>query len=193
MLADPDYAKTGRMPIIYAHLPDGSEVVVPDNYEPGEAPAPNATADHVEMAAKPTVTPAPDAGKAPAEIDLPPFVAFKAVASNTGLATMTGEVLASIDPLAVFPGVKKILPRHLDMLEAAQAGSLPQPPDTSPKSWEGPTYRGRCEKLTAMVAAGDIAGLEAEQLPHYDSGFRAMARYRNLAVIALKARAARRL
>ena len=173
MLADPDYAKTGRKPIIYALLPDGSEVLVPDDYQVGELPGENVAADHVEMAAKPLITPAPDAGKASTTVDLQP-------------------VADAMAALAAFPGLKKLSQRHLDLLESAQAGVLPTPPDSSAKSWDGNVYRGRLQKLAALVDAGDIAALEAEKLPTYDSGFVAMARYRNLAVIALKARAARR-
>jgi hypothetical protein len=244
MLADPEYAKSGRKPIIYAHLPDGTEVVVPDDYEaddgldipafldrrPGAAAAqsggPLPKGGRGERAQ--ARTPAPEAGKAAADVQMPDSVvqllnmptgidgvAFHATEANVGPMTVggrpvhkanrplqagdlvAGQVVVAdlsdvIDPLKVFVGAKRILARHLDMLESAQAGVLPKPPAATAATWNGNTYRGRLERLVAMVEAGDIAGLEAKKMPDYDSGFIAMGRYRNLAVIALRARAKHR-
>jgi len=75
------------------------------------------------------------------------------------------------------------------VLAAAQAGKLPPPPDFS-----APTharYRNTAELLVDMVKAGDIKGLKAMVIPLYSSSPKALAKYRDLAVIALEAEARR--
>jgi hypothetical protein len=74
------------------------------------------------------------------------------------------------------------------VLAAAQAGKLPTPPDFS-----APTharYRDAAKALVDMAKAGDIEGLKATEIKAYSSSPKAMAKYRDLAVIALEARAA---
>jgi hypothetical protein len=72
------------------------------------------------------------------------------------------------------------------VLAAAQAGKLPPPPDFS-----APTharYRAAAEGLVALAKAGDIEGLKATVIKPYSSSPKAMAKYRDLAMIALEAR-----
>ena len=72
------------------------------------------------------------------------------------------------------------------VLARAQAGKLPEPPDFS-----APTharYRAAAEGLVALAKAGDIEGLKAVVIKPYSSSPKAMAKYRDLAVIALEAR-----
>jgi hypothetical protein len=74
------------------------------------------------------------------------------------------------------------------VLAAAQAGKLPPPPDFS-----APTharYRDAAKDLVALAKAGDIKGLKAVVIKPYSSSPKAMAKYRDLAVIALEARRA---
>jgi hypothetical protein len=74
------------------------------------------------------------------------------------------------------------------VLAAAQAGKLPPTPDFS-----APTharYRDAAKALVDMAKAGDIEGLKAAVIKPYSSSPKAMAKYRDLAVIALEARAA---
>jgi len=70
--------------------------------------------------------------------------------------------------------------------EAARTGELPAPPDFS-----APTharFRNKLAKLVELVEAGDIAGLKAMTINPVSSSPKAMARYRDLCVIALEAR-----
>jgi hypothetical protein len=74
------------------------------------------------------------------------------------------------------------------VLAAAQAGKLPPPPDFS-----APTharYRDAAKALVDMAKAGDIEGLKAMVIKPYSSSPKAMAKYRDLAVIALEAQRA---
>ena len=70
----------------------------------------------------------------------------------------------------------------------AAAGDLPTPP-TFPehKTWN--TCRNKLAAVVALVDAGDVAALRALTIPTYDTGVKAIARFRDLAVIALEARA----
>jgi hypothetical protein len=72
------------------------------------------------------------------------------------------------------------------VLAAAQAGKLPPPPDFS-----APTharYRETAEELVALAKAGNIDALKRLNFKTYSSSPKAMAKYRDLAVIALEAR-----
>ncbi len=73
--------------------------------------------------------------------------------------------------------------------EAAERGELPPVPDFSADLHK--RNRGRLAQLVAMAEAGDIAGLEAFPIKPNCTSPKAMDRYRNLCVIALKACAAR--
>ena len=74
-----------------------------------------------------------------------------------------------------------------DKLEAeAHKGHLPEPPDFS-----APTharFRNKLAKLTEFAGAGDIDALRAFEINPVSSSPKAMARYRDLCVIALEAR-----
>ena len=73
--------------------------------------------------------------------------------------------------------------------EAAERGELPPAPDFSADLHK--RNRGRLAQLVAMAEAGDIAGLEAFPIKPNCTSPKAMDRYRNLCVIALKACAAK--
>ena len=68
------------------------------------------------------------------------------------------------------------------ILTAANAGKLPEAPDWSKRTH----YRAQYEALIELVKAKDIRGLERLALP---TSITQLGRYRDLAVIALKARA----
>ena len=74
------------------------------------------------------------------------------------------------------------------VMEAAQAGKLPSPPDFSAATHE--RFRAKLGELVAMAKAGDLKGLKAAKINPISSSPKAMDRYRNLAVIALEAKAA---
>jgi hypothetical protein len=84
--------------------------------------------------------------------------------------------------------IDRILGKRATVLAAAQAGKLPPPPDF----W-APTharYRDDARALVNMAEAEDIEGLKAMVIKPYSSSPKAMAKYRDLAVIALEARRA---
>lgn len=70
--------------------------------------------------------------------------------------------------------------------EAARQGQLPSPPDFSAATHA--RFRAKLAKLVEMVEAGDVEGLKAFAINPVSTSPRAMARYRDLAVIALEAR-----
>lgn len=73
--------------------------------------------------------------------------------------------------------------------ESAARGELPQPPDFSADTHK--PYRTKLTKLIALAEAGDVAGLKAIAINPSSTSPRALARYRDLAVAAIEARAAR--
>jgi hypothetical protein len=80
--------------------------------------------------------------------------------------------------------------RHKEALEAAVKGILPRAPDFSAATHK--PYRARLAALVALAEAGDLAGLESvEMLPPRSTSPKALHRYRDLALVALRARAAR--
>ena len=72
--------------------------------------------------------------------------------------------------------------------EAARQGRLPTPPDFSAATHA--RFRAKLAKLVAMAEADDADGLKAVAINAVSTSPRAMARYRDLAVIAIEARKA---
>ena len=71
-------------------------------------------------------------------------------------------------------------------MDAARTGTLPVPPDFS-----APTharFRGKLEGLIALAGRGDIDALRDVRINPVSSSPKALARYRDLCVIALEAR-----
>lgn len=83
-------------------------------------------------------------------------------------------------------GPRKAGGRAAAILKAAQRGELPAAPDFSAETHK--RFRGKLAQLVALVEAGDVAGLKALEIKAYSSSPKAMARYRDLAVIAIEAR-----
>lgn len=75
------------------------------------------------------------------------------------------------------------------ILEAAQRGELPAAPDFSAETHK--RFRAKLAQIVAAVEAGDIEALRAFTINPVSSSPKAMAKYRDLAVIALEARAAK--
>jgi hypothetical protein len=70
--------------------------------------------------------------------------------------------------------------------EAARRGELPNPPDFS-----APTharFRAKLARLVELANGGDIEGLKAAQINPVSTSPKAMARYRDLCIMALEAR-----
>ena len=84
--------------------------------------------------------------------------------------------------------IARVIGKRQAILDQVQTGALPQPPDFSK-----PTHARFLAKLAQIVAlaeAGDIAALQAFEINPVSSSSKAMARYRDLCVIAIAARAA---
>lgn len=75
------------------------------------------------------------------------------------------------------------------ILAAAQDGILPAAPDFTANTHK--PFRKKLEAVVALVEAGDIAALRAFAIKPISSSPKAIAKYRDLAVIALEARAAK--
>jgi len=75
-----------------------------------------------------------------------------------------------------------------EAIEAAKRGELPKAPDFSAETHK--PYRKRLADMIAMVEAKDIAGLKALEIKAYSSSPKALAKYRDLAVMALEAQKA---
>jgi hypothetical protein len=71
--------------------------------------------------------------------------------------------------------------------DQAQTGALPQPPDFSKATHA--RFRAKLAQIVALAEAGDIAALQAFEINPVSSSLKAMARYRDLCVIAIAARA----
>lgn len=78
------------------------------------------------------------------------------------------------------PGKRKAI------IEQAQAGALPAAPDFSKPTHA--RFRAKLAKLVTLAEAGDFEGLKAIEINPVSTSPKAMARYRDLALIALYAR-----
>lgn len=94
------------------------------------------------------------------------------------------------EPVAEAPAAKPKREREpgkrAAIQQAAERGELPAAPDFS-----APTharFRKKLEEVIGLVEAGDIAALRAIEINPISSSPKAIARYRDLAVIALEAR-----
>ena len=72
--------------------------------------------------------------------------------------------------------------------DQAQSGALPQPPDFSKPTHA--RFRAKLAQIVALAEVGDIAALQAFEINPVSSSPKAMARYRDLCVIAITARSA---
>ena len=72
------------------------------------------------------------------------------------------------------------------IIEQAQAGALPAAPDFSKPTHA--RFRAKLAKLVALAEAGDVEGLKAIEINPVSTSPKAMARYRDLAIIAIEAR-----
>jgi hypothetical protein len=145
------------------------------------APAPLAPSAAQEC---PPPAPAPDAPATPAS---PPTAA---VPPRTARPMPRFQRGVDIDPTPIptpAPKMDGMSTKAAAAFMAAARGELPVPPDFSK-----PTYapdRKRLAELTALVEAGDAKALRAYAIKVYYSAALALDRYRQMAVIALEARA----
>ena len=91
---------------------------------------------------------------------------------------------AAEEPQAAAPPV---IGKRQAILDQAQTGALPQPPDFSKPTHA--RFRAKLAQIVVLAEAGDIAALQAFEINPVSSSPKAMARYRDLCVIAIAARA----
>jgi hypothetical protein len=72
------------------------------------------------------------------------------------------------------------------IVEQAQAGALPSAPDFSKPTHA--RFRAKLEKLVVLAEAGDVEGLMAFAINPVSTSPKALARYRDLAILAIEAR-----
>ena len=73
------------------------------------------------------------------------------------------------------------------IFDQAQTGALPSAPDFSKPTHA--RFRAKLAQIIALAGAGDIAALQAFEINPVSSSPKAMARYRDLCVIAITSRA----
>ena len=83
--------------------------------------------------------------------------------------------------------ITPVIGKRQAILDQAQTGALPQAPDFSKPTHA--RFRSKLAQIVALAEAGDIAGLQAFEINPVSSSPKAMARYRDLCVIAITARA----
>jgi hypothetical protein len=165
--------KNGRKPMIYAGLADGRQIFVPDDYQPTEQTM-TTEAETKSITAPAAVKPTK-----------------KKTMAKMKTAKKASAKKASAKKAARKNGAAKTeRPRgqRAAMLAAAEAGKLPPAPD-----FGAPTharFRKKLAEVVALVKTGDIRKLKAFEINPVSSSPKAIDRYRNLAVIALAAKAA---
>ena len=102
---------------------------------------------------------------------------------NTDLVSETNLGVAEEPAAAIAP----VIGKRQAILDQAQTGALPQPPDFSKPTHA--RFRAKLAQIVALAEAGDLAGLQAFEINPLSSSPKAMARYRDLCVIAITARA----
>ena len=102
-----------------------------------------------------------------------------------GNTESAGEIIAAAvdQPTVATP----IIGKRQAIREQAQSGALPPAPDFSKPTHA--RFRAKLAQVAALAEAGDIAALRAFEINPVSSSPKAMARYRDLCVIAIAARA----
>ena len=94
-------------------------------------------------------------------------------------------VLAPVEEPKVAPAA--VVGKRQASLDRAQTGALPAAPDFSKPTHA--RFRAKLAQIVALAEAGDIANLQDFEISPVSSSPKAMARYRDLCVIAITARA----
>ena len=102
---------------------------------------------------------------------------------NTDPAAEASRAVAEEPKAAIAP----VIGKRQAIIDQAQTGALPQPPDFSKATHA--RFRAKLAQIVALAEAGDIAALQAFEINPVSSSPKAMARYRDLCVIAIAARA----
>ena len=84
--------------------------------------------------------------------------------------------------------IAPVIGKRQAAVDLAQSGTLPTAPDFSKPTHA--RFRAKLAQIVALAEAGDIAALQAFEINPVSSSPKAMARYRDFCVIAIKARSA---
>lgn len=179
-IADEIKAEFSREAMIYAITPEGFTIFVPK--------------DVVEAARAGEAAPAPVAAEEFA--DIPPSFRIARASRRAAIELIKASDGAAPAKDRDYPApaakpAKASRPeggKRAAILEAAQRGELPAAPDFSAETHK--RFRPKLAQLVELAEAGDIEGLKAIEIKPISSSPKAMAKYRDLAVIALEARAA---
>ncbi|HZT26508.1 MAG TPA: hypothetical protein VFA57_12450 [Pseudolabrys sp.] len=87
------------------------------------------------------------------------------------------------------PATTRPLGKRAAIETAAREGKLPEPPDFSAETHK--RFRNKLANVVELAKAGDLKGLRAFEINPVSSSPKAIARYRDLCVIALEAQAPR--
>lgn len=79
--------------------------------------------------------------------------------------------------------IAPVIGKRQAMLDQAQTGTLPQAPDFSKPTLA--RFRAKLAQIVALAEAANIAGLQGFEINVVSSSPKAMARYRELCVIAI--------
>jgi hypothetical protein len=115
-----------------------------------------------------------------------PVVQMAVEQASIGFATLTPEInpIAAANAASWRTGSKT--GKRKASIEQAQAGALPAAPDFSKPTHA--RFRAKLEKLVVLAEAGDVEGLKAIEINPVSTSPKALARYRDLAIIAIEAR-----
>ena len=181
--------RNGRRPLIYGVTADGRSGLVTDTSHMEDPMKTYAKKFNAQRAAK-------AAGHEPDEIEIvktkdgftwrvkrqrksAPDVRDAKLAADPSREPPTDGAKHSSAP-------KRPLGKRATIEAAAREGKLPEPPDFS-----APThtrFRNKLASVVELAKAGDLKGLQAFQINPVSSSPKAIARYRDLCIVALEAR-----
>jgi hypothetical protein len=84
------------------------------------------------------------------------------------------------------PTIAPVIGKRQAIVDLAQSGTMPTAPDFSKPTHA--RFRTKLAQIVAFAEAGNIAGLQAFEIKPVSSSPKAMARYRDLCLIAIAAR-----
>lgn len=189
-------ASGGRKPMIYAILPNRAAIFVPLDMvaaaRVGEAPAPKVFGKKFNAQRS-----ARAAGLADDQFTIRsveggfvwepiPVAAPKKLHPAIKSVTFTPEPALPSAQDEAGKTAAKATGKRAAILEAAQRGEIPNAPDFSAATHA--RFRKKLDEIVALVKSGDLETLKGLEINPASSSRKAMARYRDLAVIALEAR-----
>jgi hypothetical protein len=182
----------GRRPLIYAVDTDGRSALVTDEaatLEKEPAMKTYAKKFNAQRAAK-------AAGHDPDEIDIiktKDGFTWRVKRQRKSAADACDAKLAA-DPSREPPAdsaehsaaPKRLLGKRAQIEADARAGKLPEPPDFSAETHK--RFRNKLANVVELANAGDLNGLRSFEINPVSSSPKAIARYRDLCIVALEAR-----